>query len=632
MNYIGIDIGDGESCVCVLPASSQIEPRPMTITGRKSFLSAVARNAQGQEVIGMDAVSLGAAEGLSVRFKSRFLSNQTGAHEDMRRFLQGVHDVMAHDGLLNCEHSVTVGCPAGWNSSTRALYLNMIQNAGFAKPRLVSESRAAFLYAKHARTIQLDPALIEDSALVIDIGSSTLDFAYVVDGKETNVGTFGDVYLGGGAIDEALLEAAVSVSGFKAQIHETFRAAPEWRSYCLLAARRLKEEYFTRQARGEKNVQCREMLTLLYDVPMPLRIQANDQLIWRVINLGIEALGGTSFYKLLEKALIHAAEQTRERKPALVLLTGGASRMLFFQELCRKHFPDSHFVLCDEPEFSIAKGLAYSARVDDGIHAFNQAIEQYLKTDQIHNAVLARMDTLIDGASQCMAQIGYDEARIHVADWRNGKHATLSDMNKALSSALAAKLKSPSAAESISAIVMNEMNEVCTTLQPEIDNICREHNVAVSHMQLRRLEGIPGGTAGTQMELHGDMRNLQAAVQALITALVAGVMLLIPGGILIDLAMVAVTAVATILGKNYIGSFTEAINIPPMLRKMIPEDGIVNDRFRTTLRDNFRDALSKDEAFQAEIAANIEGSLVDYVSRMAQKTEISISSGEHENE
>lgn len=57
MNYIGIDIGDGESCVCFLPGGNDIEPRPIPITGRKSFTSAVAMDAEGGILIGMDAIS-----------------------------------------------------------------------------------------------------------------------------------------------------------------------------------------------------------------------------------------------------------------------------------------------------------------------------------------------------------------------------------------------------------------------------------------------------------------------------------------------------------------------------------------------------------------------------------------------
>lgn len=630
MNYIGIDIGDGESCVCILPSASQIEPRPVTITGRKSFISAVAQGPEGEPVIGMQAVNADVTKGFSVRFKSRFLTGSQNAHDDMRRFLKGIHDIMEAEGLLAGEKRITVGCPAGWRRETRSLYQEMIRDAGFDAPRLVSESRAAFLYAKHARTIQLDPALIEDSALVIDIGSSTLDFAYVVNGRETNVGTFGDVYLGGGAIDEALLQAAIDESIHKKEILAVFEAAPEWRSYCLLAARRLKEEYFTRQSRGEKNIRCREMLTLMYDMPLPLLIQANEQLIWRVVNLGIAALDGMSFYRMLGKALDHAYEQTKERLPKLVLLTGGASRMQFFQELCYKRFPDAHFVLCEEPEFSIAKGLAYSARVDDAIHAFNRSIEEYLQGGSIKNAVAARMETLIECVSGCMADIGYAEAREHINLWHSGKYATLRDMNKALGVAIADKMKSKAAGQAVMTIIENEMNEVCAALQPEIDEICRQHGIACSQMQLVGLDALPGGGAASRLDVHGDVSLLQRVVQAVVTALVAAVMILIPGGVIVDIVMVAVTAAAALLGHNIIGNFTETINIPLLIRKRIPRDKIINEKVHDKLRTSFREKLSADGNFRADVSEEIQASLTDYVSRMAQKTEIAIASGDDE--
>lgn len=627
MNYIGIDIGDGESCVCVLNASSEIEPRPVAITGRKSFLSAVARDGAGGTLVGMDAVGAGVAQGLSVRFKSRFLTDGGGARDDMRRFLRGVRDAMERGGLLAGEHSVSVGCPAGWRSGAREEYLEMIRAAGFSQPRLVSESRAAFLYAKHARTIQLDPALIEDSALVIDIGSSTLDFAHVVDGRETNVGTFGEVYLGGGAIDEALLQAAVDNSVYKTRILGIFEAAPEWRSYCLLAARRLKEEYFTRQSSGEQNVRCSETVTLMYDDPLQLQLRADAQLILRVVNLPIAALNGMSFQRMLEGALASAREQTRARPPKLVLLTGGASRMRFFQELCRAQFADAQLVLCEEPEFSIAKGLAYSARVDDGIRAFNEAIADYLREDHIHEAVLRRIDPLIQAASGCMADIGYEEAQTHIARWRSGKYATLSEMNRGLGEAIAAKLRTGAAGEAIAAIVRNEMSEVCSVLQPQVDAICSAHGIACSQMRLGDLEDLPRGASGSDLSVRGDMEFLQRSVQALITALVAGVMLLIPGGQVVDLVLVALTALATYVGRDFIGDFTENLNIPQPVRALIPPERIANEKLHENLQKSFCEALRANQNFQTAIAADIEKSLVDYVAHMAKKTEIAIATG-----
>lgn len=82
MNYIGIDIGDGESCVCYLPAGSDIEPRPLTLTGKQSFISAVAENERGETLIGMDAVHAPQVRRFSVRFKSRYLQSSPETLQD----------------------------------------------------------------------------------------------------------------------------------------------------------------------------------------------------------------------------------------------------------------------------------------------------------------------------------------------------------------------------------------------------------------------------------------------------------------------------------------------------------------------------------------------------------------------
>ena len=160
MNYIGIDIGDGESCVCYLPAGSDIEPRPLTLTGKQSFISAIAENERGETLIGMDAVHAPQVRSFSIRFKSRYLHSSPEALQDMRRFLEGIYQILKRQDSLQSGDQVMVGCPAGWNSQARSDYLSMIQSAGFSNARLISESRAAFLYAKHARTIQLNPELI----------------------------------------------------------------------------------------------------------------------------------------------------------------------------------------------------------------------------------------------------------------------------------------------------------------------------------------------------------------------------------------------------------------------------------------------------------------------------------------
>ena len=76
-------------------------------------------------------------------------------------------------------------------------------------------------------------------------------------------------------------------------------------------------------------------------------------------------LEGESFRSRMMNCLLMAQQMTAQRPPKVVLLTGGASRMAFFQQLCRETFPDSVLHVSATPEFDIARGLAYAGHVDE---------------------------------------------------------------------------------------------------------------------------------------------------------------------------------------------------------------------------------------------------------------------------
>lgn len=627
MNYIGIDIGDGESCVCFLPVESDIEPRPLPITGKTSFISAVAQDKSGKTLIGMDAVHATNARSFSVRFKSRYLDDTQTARQDMRCFLEGVHQQLLLQDALHDGDQVMFGCPAGWSEAVRATYLSMIQAAGFPGAQLISESRAAFLYAKHAKTIQLDPALIEQSALVIDIGSSTLDFAYVLDGCESNVGTFGDVYLGGGAIDEALLEAALKASPEEREIRRVFEEAPEWRNFCLLAARRVKESYFTQEAAGQKNIACCEMAVILYDTPLSLRIHANEALIWRVVNLNIQALHGRSFYQMLKEALSSAEKQTRERPPRVVLMTGGASRMRFFQQLCAAQFPQSQLVLCPEPEFSIARGLAYAAKVDENIAAFNAAVTDYLRQDHLSRAVRACCTGLVPALAEQMTAALYPQMEVAVEDWQKGVYPAIEDLRQALPQRLIHTLESPEVTCALSGIVQQQMYLACQRLQPELDEICQRYHVARGLMQIENPALWHTTPLDMKMDFQKGAEVLVKPLQVAMTALVATVMLLIPGGELVDLLVIALTALGTQLVKEQLSNQVCKLNLPVWLRRKIPPEKLLNPALRQQMNDSLQKQLEAQPELLRALTTGIEQSIAAYIGRMVQKTEIYIRGG-----
>ena len=115
---------------------------------------------------------------------------------------------------------------------------------------LISESRAAVEYALRDTKNPIDAGLLKKSVLVIDIGSSTLDFAYVRNGNEYDIQTMGNVLLGGGLLDEMIVLYAVeqikNADGAKYElVRQMIDTVPTIKSKLMVESRRIKENYFT---------------------------------------------------------------------------------------------------------------------------------------------------------------------------------------------------------------------------------------------------------------------------------------------------------------------------------------------------------------------------------------------------
>ena len=115
MRYIGFDVGDGESAIAAFEQGSGIEPVILPVGGSRSFLSAVGM-LNGEIVVGERAYTDALADGLSVRFKSRF-TYDPARNEDIVHFVRGTVRDLQENGLLHPEDAFVVGCPAGWNFS-----------------------------------------------------------------------------------------------------------------------------------------------------------------------------------------------------------------------------------------------------------------------------------------------------------------------------------------------------------------------------------------------------------------------------------------------------------------------------------------------------------------------------------
>lgn len=628
MRYIGFDMGDGESAVAILEHGSGIEPIVQELCGSKSILSAVGKS-NGEIVIGEQAYTSSLADDLAVRFKSRF-TYDTASYETVSLFVRGVLKALQSGGTLYADDCFVVGCPAGWNAACRARYQDILHRAGIQRLQVISESRAAFLYAKYAKTVALDIDVIRQSALVVDIGSSTLDFAYIVNGRETGVGTFGDIALGGGLLDAELLRRAVAENRQRKELESVFAQSRSWYSYCEIEARRVKEQYFT-QAAADPKASVKKQVRVCYEGTQRLTLAMDARMEALLVDTPLESLGGQSFSQAVRAALEHARTLTQSDPPKVVLLTGGASRMQFFRALCAEAFPDAVIVCCPEPEFSIAKGLAYAGWIDENLKAFREEIRREVTDERVAQIATTALPKLTPAVVDALVDLVVEEAAIPVATlWKNGEIETLEQMNQRLSERVERVMASPLCEDALRPVLSAWVTELESALQAMIDPICDRYSVPREEMRLRLSQaGQAKDIRIGAQELMGF--NLIGTLVGLVVSVLCGLLCggggitLVAAGPLGFLAGVVIGALVAALGWPQMVSLMMKANLPRPLRWMNVKKRLGSEKTRRTLRDALLKKLgAKDSDFSRQVIAGFTSSFQEYLRSIAQAAEIPI--------
>lgn len=480
--YIGIDIGDGETAVAYLTEDA-VAPQMVNLGyPNYSILSAVGKDASGRLAIGDNAMLNAGGTGQTVRFKSRFLTDEQ-AKEDILHFAQGLAQALQeHSGLMSpqAERRLIVGCPTGaeWTEERRREYAEIIGQALPVQPVPVGESRAAFLYTRYGGDANIPQKLLNQTVLVIDMGSSTTDLAYIIEGREQHVDVFGSAHLGGGLLDSALLDACVARSDKRAEIEDLFRRVPSVRHRCEVTARRIKEEYFSAQGQG-KPFSGSAFQILYYGKTRAdytrLDISADDRAMEALLSGKIKALGNASYQDSVRDLLKNARQVTKKQPPDLVILTGGASKMRFFQQAVQTAFPNAIMACCDKPEYSIARGLAFACRVDDRMEKFREAIARFTASPDYDGKLSTAVSDLADRLAAAFAPLYIDCLFAQKGAWDNQSFLNKEEVKTAFHSAL----------ESWGREGLNAVND-------EIRNICRRFKVVdEAKMPIPKPETLP---------------------------------------------------------------------------------------------------------------------------------------------
>ncbi|MDO4520622.1 MAG: hypothetical protein Q4B44_03165, partial [Erysipelotrichaceae bacterium] len=526
--FYGFDLGDAESAVTRLEKNKDTVPQVLSINDVKSFITAYAMLRDGRLIIGEEACYHPDAMIRKERFKSRFLTDpETSKH--VTSFASGVLGELYLSGQLiqGDDCCFYIGCPAGWDRVAREEYRMIFEKTGYPPVKIISESRAALVSACQSKHLQVGYDILNKPVLVVDIGSSTTDFAYIMGGREVELKTGGEVFLGGGIMDEILLEESVRMSPSERKIRKIFEESDPWHSYCDFAARKLKEKYFSDQEYWKVN-ECTQSVSIHQGMmPVRLVLRMNESIADQLLNKKVDRLGNKSFREVFIESLRQAKDAITDRQPELIFLTGGVSKMAVIREWCRQVFPDAVVISSAEPEFSVASGLSWCGKIDDELRQFKEEIARLVESSNVEKIVESHINELYHDAVEAMVEPILEHVALPVTErWRSGSIEKLSDIDVVMAEEIDTYMHTDEARALLTKPVAKWLKNISYELEEYTMPICVKHNVPYSALSLNSYLSM------SDIEINVEAKSLFAVSEItwLIDATVSIVIGLLCGG------------------------------------------------------------------------------------------------------
>lgn len=631
--FYGFDLGDAESAITKLDRTKDTIPEVLSIQETKSFISAYAITKEGKLIIGEGACYEPQATTRKLRFKSRFLTS-ADATRDIRSFAGGVLGELYLNGDLirGEDHCFYIGCPAGWNRGTREEYREIFEEVGYPPTKIISESRAALVSACQSKHLQVGYDILSRPVLVIDIGSSTTDFAYITSGKEEELQTGGEVFLGGGVMDEILLEESISSSFDEKRIRKILSESEAWKSYCEFAARRLKEKYFSDEDFWQNN-DCVSSVTIRYSMlPAKLTLRMNPEVADRLLNKKVDRLGNKSFREVFTDSLIQVRDNIKDKQPELIFLTGGVSKLPAIRNWCSEIFPEAVVIRGSEPEFSVANGLALCGRIDEELREFKNELEQLKASSVVEDIVKAHIGELYRATVDAMVDpILKEVVRPVVERWRSGSIEKLSDIDSVLQQEIDLYLHTDDARSILAKQVSSWLKTISGELEEHTMPICVRHNVPYSALSLNSYLSL------SDIDVKVEARDLFAVseitwmIDTIVSILVGllcggGGIAVIAGGPEGIIAGIILSLLVLALGQETMQNALLNANLPKVARKLVPKSSLDTrlDKLSSEIKAGLYSDLEneKNEEITERLVKEISEQIEVCLSKMAEVVEI----------
>lgn len=363
MFLIGIDFGHGETTVsCIDTNDTQKEVKHLHILDGSSsesykVKSAVCIDADSQMWRFMRDFRDYSSSSLKIHFKAPMNEITPEQKEAFQAFIRLVFEhVLAHHQELQYDaqtgkknFELYIACPSGWNESDPQQIKKYKDFVAEIIPVewVIKESDAAYFKFKDQRGNIKTKGI--SKVLVIDIGSSTIDFtAYGPGGVSSFGAKHGASHVERSVYDYYNKEDDDFKAG-KAEAEDFCRQhGINWRDGVIHYIKEQKEDFYTK-----------ELGVLSLDLPNKYFSSSFKKRVFDSVDLSKDTLEN----KVLAgyRAALKSDMEDVLKKidvPDAVILTGGASRMPWLQGLVQEVFKTSEIWRDSEPSYVVSDGIA----------------------------------------------------------------------------------------------------------------------------------------------------------------------------------------------------------------------------------------------------------------------------------
>ncbi len=379
---VGMDFGHGETMV-YLYIQGENHPISLTLDGEYKVRSSIAVE-NGAYIIGKEACG---KSNFRMDFKAPFHQWTTGVFTaDKKLYTRGIlmegflrelwkmvlrnpgYGSKLKEAVAEGKVLVTVGCPASsmWtNRIAMGSYRKMIRKAtGCENVAVLPESNAAIMTtimdAKYLESCSGRPLQMEQGVAIVDAGSSTIDFTFVLVGRKIHISS---LKMGGYKLDELLLDQALEQNGLSRK-----NIPADQLRQLMVQIRTWKEEFYPRgESLGEKTLTFRvknapegteREITILFD-----REFVKAAMTEKCFSIGLSTsnswLGHCANFVSGCLAMINKDADGTPLCDRLIL-TGGTSNVTDLVEAVKRQFPAEKIAYSEQRDACVARGLCYT--------------------------------------------------------------------------------------------------------------------------------------------------------------------------------------------------------------------------------------------------------------------------------